>query len=501
MSCQIVIDLSKSLYESQMKDLKLVDSCNTTFGTITINYASMMESRMLPMQAALQNNWNKRKRFSSPMPRAKRLVTMPIQRMPPIQPMRPSFRQQNPIPTFQQNFNPQSYNMLPPRMPPVVPAPNPSPLYSKIDDDDVIEIEPQSGTLSSPVTNPNNASSNEVTQNAPVVQNISSVPIQNLSPVGTQNAHEQQQQNEHHIQNRTQPVTAAIRPRSMEQVAESSNATRAPPPQQVFENYHRSEQDINRISSERCNGNELSALPQHSEISNNDSSRLQNQQEPVVVEKQVNRSCVLAEGSSSSTHHQITSQIFTLPTVTSVATVQSSRNLFPSPVINPTVSATASYQSVNNSTSSTRNYTNLKNLTLYLNNSHENNIGTRMMNSSSTSNNVMTESNNNRSNSNSEMAVMDLTNPTKAPKTQMLNALSRSNNVMAESTFLNTRSESNSGMAAMDLTNPTNPTANGTTVGNQQQQQTPNLVPVQMSTNPPATNSPSSSKPDARETG
>ena len=82
--------------------------------------------------------------------------------------------------------------MLPPQVSPsLAPVLNMPPVYSKIevDDDDVIEIENKDGILPPPVANPNNASSNEVvTRQAPVIQNIISVPIQNLSPFGPQNA-------------------------------------------------------------------------------------------------------------------------------------------------------------------------------------------------------------------------------------------------------------------------------------------------------------------------
>ena len=84
----------------------------------------------------------------------------------------------------------------------------------------------------------------------------------------------------------------------MEQATEPSIATRAPPLPLVSAT-------IKFPSlSEQSNGNELSSLPRHSEMEN-DSSRLQNQQEPV-VEKQANRPPVIVETSKSSTHHQIT---------------------------------------------------------------------------------------------------------------------------------------------------------------------------------------------------
>ena len=451
MSCQIVIDLFRNLHEAQIKDLKLVDSCNTTFGKITINNAaiSMMENQMLPTQTAIQNHWNKRKRFSSPMPRAKRHVTnLPIQRMPPIQAMRSSFRQQ--IPNFQQSFTPQTYTMLPPRVPPsVAPVLSMSTFYSKVEvDDDVIEIEKKDGILPPPVANLNNASSNEViTRQVPVVQNNPAVPLQILSPVGPQNAGphpstpaqneslmsgihtqtvtpqtggQQQQPNGNQIQNRPQPGIAIVRPQSVEQATESSNATTSPP------------------------------------------------LEPVVVEKQVNMSPVFVEGSNSTTHHQITSQVVAMPSVTSVvATVQSNRSLLPSSLINATISDTESKQPVNNSISSTSNHTFL-NMASHLNKSFENtNTGTRtMMNGCSTSNNPMTESSNSS------------------------NDRRNSNSVALD------------GSVVMDLTNPTKATAANATTGvneHQQQQQTPNLMPVQMTTNPPATNT--SFTPDARETG
>ena len=372
----------------------------------------MMENQMLPIQTTMQN-WNKRKRFSSPMPRAKRHVTtLPIQRMPPIQATRSSFRQQ--IPSFQQNFTPQTYTMLPPRVllppppPSVAPVLSMSPFYSKTEvDDDVIEIENKDGILPPPVAHPNNASSNEVvTRQVPVVQNNPAVPLQNLSPVGPQNegpqlstpaqneslmsgihtqtvtpqtGGQQQQPNGNQIQNRPQPGIAIVRPQSVEQAADSSNATTSPPLQHVS--------------------------------------------------------------------------------------------------ANTKFSATESKQPVNNSISSTSSHPFL-NMASHLNKSCENtNSGTRtIMNGSSTSNNAMTESSNSsndRRNSNSEMAVMDLTNPTKAIAASV-------------TTGVNEHQQQQQTPNLMPVQMATNPLA----TNKPQQQQTPNLMPVQMATNPLATNKP-----------
>ena len=160
MAKQIILNLTNDLYKLQPKELNLVDPFGSTlFGKLTVNYtsglvpsaeSSMLQNQMLPLHTAMQNNWNKRRRFSSPMPRAKRHVPMSITRMPPIQACRPAAYRQ-PFAITNPNFNPQTFTMVAPRTNPVVPSnPNlPTSDHKKIepDDDDVMIIENKSGML------------------------------------------------------------------------------------------------------------------------------------------------------------------------------------------------------------------------------------------------------------------------------------------------------------------------------------------------------------------